>query len=53
MQRQITDAAEGQTSEPLRWWLRIDYCVAKSSESMKEHCSLYLLFGSVIVNSFS
>jgi len=24
MTRQITDTAEGQTSEPLRWWLKIN-----------------------------
>jgi len=30
---QITDTAEGQTSEPLIWWMRNDECVAITSES--------------------
>jgi len=52
MTRQITNMAEEQTSEPLRWWLRID-CVAITKESMNWRCSLYKLFESVIFNGFN
>ena len=53
MARQITNTAEGQTSERLRRWFRIDHCVAVTNESMNWHCSLYKLFAGVIVNSFN